>query len=112
MCCIFILISVYPEYKLFNVADVCEACSVFHCGPSANYVASYHLNYLNRYKMLVGRSVSYKKYLAEAAIALLCVFIFCEYLLYYIVLIQVIYIDVIKHLRILIICKFFIIRSA
>ncbi|XP_076223128.1 per1-like protein PGAP5 [Nomia melanderi] len=35
-----------------------------------------------------GRIISYKKYLIEAAIALLCIFIFCEYVLYYIVLIQ------------------------
>ncbi|XP_053983084.1 metallophosphoesterase 1 [Hylaeus volcanicus] len=38
--------------------------------------------------MLSTRTISYKKCLAEAAIALLCVFIFCEYLIYYLVLIQ------------------------
>lgn len=39
--------------------------------------------------MLDTRTFSYKKYLTEAVIALACVFIFCEYLLYYLVLIQV-----------------------
>ncbi|XP_076243466.1 per1-like protein PGAP5 [Calliopsis andreniformis] len=38
--------------------------------------------------MLDTRPYSYKKYITEAAIALLCVFIYCEYLLYYFVLIQ------------------------
>lgn len=38
--------------------------------------------------MLDTRTFSYKKYLTEAVIALACVFIFCEYLLYYLVLIQ------------------------
>ncbi|XP_029037616.1 metallophosphoesterase 1 isoform X1 [Osmia bicornis bicornis] len=38
--------------------------------------------------MLGTRTFSYKKYLAEAGIALVCVFIFCEYLVYYCVLIQ------------------------
>ena len=38
--------------------------------------------------MLDTRTFSYKKYLVEAGIALVCVFIFCEYLVYYFVLIQ------------------------
>ncbi|XP_076648617.1 per1-like protein PGAP5 [Halictus rubicundus] len=38
--------------------------------------------------MLDGRMVSYKKLFTEVAIALLCLFFFCEYLLYYVVLIQ------------------------
>lgn len=41
--------------------------------------------------MLDTRTFSYKKYLVEAGIALICVFIFCEYLVYYFVLIQVSY---------------------
>lgn len=38
--------------------------------------------------MLESRTSACKRCLTEAAIALLCVFIFCEYLLYYIVLVQ------------------------
>lgn len=44
--------------------------------------------------MLDTKIFSYKKYLIEAIIALVCVFIFCEYLLYYLVLIQVSFIDI------------------
>lgn len=44
--------------------------------------------------MLDAKTFSYKKYLIEAVIALICVFIFCEYLLYYLVLIQVSFIGI------------------